>query len=74
MPNMKPIEIATKTNVSPMMVSLLKRGKTKTTNIQLAIEVARLTGKKPISFISNRVRSAFLKAYPDLDKKQRACV
>lgn len=47
----------------------LKKGLRLTTNIDLAIKAAKATGKKPIEFISPRVRAAFKKAYPDLCRK-----
>ena len=47
----------------------LKKGDRLTTNIDLAKKAAHETGRKPIEFISPRVRDAYKKAYPDLCKK-----
>ena len=54
-----------------MMVSYLVRGTYKTTNIPLAIEVAKLTGGKPIDYISDKIKTLAIRIYPSLDKKQK---
>lgn len=66
---MRSIEIARQTKVSAMMVTLLRQGKTKTTNIPLAVAMAEMTGKRPIDFISDKIRSLALQINPGLAKR-----
>ena len=68
---MKTAQIAKETHASNMMVWYLVNGKRKTTNIPLAIEVAKLTGGKPIDYISDKIKTLAMKIYPSLDKKQK---
>ena len=49
-----------------MMLSYLKRGMRHTTKRDVAIRLAQETGKKPIEFISPRLREAYLRAWPEL--------
>jgi hypothetical protein len=47
----------------------LCRDMKKTCNAELAILAAKKTGRKPIEFISDRVRATYLKAIPELGRK-----
>lgn len=58
----------TKKKVNPKYKHLVKSGERHTTDPDLAIDIARATGKKPIEYISPRVREAYKKAYPKLLK------
>lgn len=53
---------------SPMFVSYLKRGMRYTLNKDVAIRVGKETNRPPIEFISKRVREAYLKTWPELEK------
>jgi len=65
---MKTKDKATKKPGSPIFISYLKRGLRYTTDKDLAIRVALEVdkGKKPIDFISPKLREAYLKAWPEL--------
>ncbi len=47
----------------------LKKGLRFTTVIELAVQAAKETNRKPIEFISPRVKKIYKKAYPELDRK-----
>lgn len=64
-------EIAKENGAYPATVTRLISGERKTYNIPLAIEVARLTGKKPIDFISENVKALALQINPELGKRVR---
>lgn len=68
---MKQIDIAKAHNVSPLFVSFLVRGMRRTTDIALALSVAKFTGEKPIVFLSDRkgFRNLALAAHPELGRK-----
>jgi hypothetical protein len=63
---MKPIDIARKHTVSAMFVSLALRGKRYTTDRDLAVSLAGVTGKKPIEHIPEKLRDTYLRAWPEL--------
>jgi hypothetical protein len=56
---------------SKSLVSYLVNNKRKTTNIQLAIAVAKLTGRRPVEFISDKIKPLALMIYPKLSYKYR---
>ncbi len=49
-----------------MFISSLVRGKKFTTDRNVAIEVAKITGKRPIEHISEKLREQYLEAWPEL--------
>jgi hypothetical protein len=49
----------------------VKTGKKFTTIIPLAIEIAKATGKKPISYISLKMRNYVLEQQPELGEKPK---
>lgn len=73
MNHMKPkqSEIKRATGKSAMFISSLVRGKKFTTDRNVAIEVAKLTGKRPIEHISEKLREQYLEAWPELGKLPR---
>lgn len=66
---MSKAQIAKKLGTSKTLVGYLVSNQRKTTNIQLAIAVAKLTGRKPTDFISERIRPLAVKIYPGLNKR-----
>lgn len=64
-------EIARENGAYPATVTRLIKGERKTYNIPLAIEVARLTGKKPVEFISENIIDIALQLNPGLAKRKR---
>lgn len=65
---MKQRDIVRKHRVSPIMVSYLVRGMRHTTNKDIAVDVAKITGKAPIEHISPKMRDLYLRLYPELAK------
>lgn len=60
-------EIAKENGAYPATVTRLISGDRKTANIPLAVEVAKLTGRAPIEFISNNIKELALKVNPKLN-------
>jgi DNA-binding XRE family transcriptional regulator len=56
-------------DVTYQTVWYLEKGKRYTENVDLAIEMAKFTGKTPIEFITPERKKVYLKAYPHLSKK-----
>lgn len=69
---MKANQIAKNHKVHETLVSHIRSGNKFTDNILLAIDIAKLTGKKPITFIRPRLRELALQAHPELNKKVSA--
>ena len=67
-------KIADKTESSEMMISYLVRNKCKTTIIPLAIEVARMTGKKPSFYLNSKIKELAIEIDPSLDCKMTKSV
>jgi hypothetical protein len=65
---MKQSDIGKKMGVSAMFVSDLVRSKKCTTDKNLAIEVSHLTGKPPIEHVSEKLRTQYLEAWPELEE------
>jgi transcriptional regulator with XRE-family HTH domain len=63
---MKQIEIAKKHGVSPEFVSDVRNGRKKTSLVDLARDIASITGRKPIEYIPEKIREAYVSAWPDL--------
>ncbi len=63
-------EMAKKAGSSRQMLSAIKRGKSKTTMIPLAVAAAKLYGGKPIDYINDRMRSLALQVNPRLLNKE----
>jgi len=61
--------IALANNAYPATVTRLISGERKTYNIPLAVEVAKLTGKKPIDFLSVHIAELALQINPELGKR-----
>jgi transcriptional regulator with XRE-family HTH domain len=61
-------EIARKHGVSESTVSYLISGSRFTNRVELALDVARITGKKGIEFINKSYRTVYGKACPRLLK------
>ena len=51
------------------MVSYVANGKRKTTNILLAVELAKIMGTRPADFLSEQVRSLALEINPRLNRR-----
>lgn len=49
----------------------LKTGKKYTTNIPLAIEISKTTGKRPADFLSPKIREYVVSINPSLGKKPK---
>lgn len=62
-------KIAKSLNVSKTLVSSLSNNKRKTTNIPLAIAVAKLTGKAPVYYLSAKIKALALQINPALNRK-----
>ena len=62
-------QIAKKADTSIALVSYLVNNKRKTTNIPLAIAVAQFTGKRPVEYLSDKIKTLALKIYPHLNRK-----
>jgi DNA-binding XRE family transcriptional regulator len=56
-------------DVTYQTVWYLEKGKRYTENVDLAIEMAKFTGKTPIEFITPERKKVYLKAYPELNRK-----
>lgn len=65
--NMKTDE--TKKTPTRAFIWQLKKGQKFTTNIPLAIEIAKATGKKPADFISPKIREYVVSLNPSLGRK-----
>lgn len=52
--------------MSPIFRSYLRRGLRWTTKPEIARQMARETGRRPIDFINEKLRDVYLRAYPDL--------
>lgn len=61
-------EVANKHGVSESTVSLLISGVRYTKDAALAVQLAKLTGRKGIEFINPKYRETYGKAYPRLNK------
>lgn len=68
---MKANEIAKRHKVHPVFVSYVKHGHRHTSSPDLAVDIAMLTGKKPIDYISPELRKAFLKMRPELGRTMK---
>jgi hypothetical protein len=66
---MNTAKIAKQLNSSNMMVWYLLNNKRKTLNIQLAVELAKLTKRAPIEFLSDKIKDLALQINPKLNKK-----
>lgn len=66
---MKIVDIANSHKVSLSMVYHLLQGIKKTTNLGLAISVSKITGGKPIDYVSIKYRKLALAAHPELTIK-----
>lgn len=64
-------QIAKLYGVTYQTVWYLEKGKRYTENIDLAIEMAKFTGKTPIEFITPERKKVYIKAYPNLAKKMK---
>jgi transcriptional regulator with XRE-family HTH domain len=62
----KQTEIARKHGVSESTVSLLISGQRFTKDADLALDIAKITGKRGIEYINPKYRSVYGKAYPRL--------
>lgn len=62
-------DIAKAHNVSPSMVYHLIDGRKKTTMIELAFDIAKVTGKLPIDHISDKLRTFALIHKPALGRE-----
>lgn len=60
------VKIAERNGVTYAFVYKILKGKNKTSNIPLALEVAAKTGRAPIDYVSLPIRDMALKVYPDL--------
>jgi DNA-binding XRE family transcriptional regulator len=58
-------------DVTYQTVWYLERGERHTENVDLAIEMAKFTGKTPIEFITPERKKVYLKAYPELNRKTK---
>lgn len=70
MDNMKNTQkdIAKKFGISESTVSLLITGLRYTKDADLALELARYTGQRGVTFINPKYRETYAKAYPRLKK------
>jgi len=59
-------DLAIQEGSTPGMLSHLKKGRYKTTNIGLAIAVAKITGKAPYDFLNDKIRDLAVKINPSL--------
>jgi ribonuclease HII len=66
---MKTSQIAKETKTSNMMVWYLIKGHRKTTNIPLAMLVAKMTKRRPIEFISEKIKGLALEIHPELNRR-----
>ena len=66
---MKAIEIANKHHVDETLVSHIRHSRKYTDNIDLAVDIATITGEKPISYIRPKLHTLALAAHPELGRK-----
>ena len=71
METMRQRTIAEKHDISESSVSYIKAGTRYTRSARLAMDIARLTGKKPIEYINPKSRAVYLLAYPELNRKMK---
>jgi hypothetical protein len=64
--------IAKEHKVSQALVSYIISGDRYTDNIALAVDIAKLTGKKPIIYLCKNLQKIAAIAYPNLTKVQKA--
>ncbi len=69
---MKIADIATAHKVSPSLVYHVIDGRKKTSILGLAIDVARITGKRPIDHVTDKFQKIALAAHPELGKKVKS--
>jgi hypothetical protein len=67
---LKQCEIAEQYHVSESLICRIKNGERWTDNMNLAIDIAKTTKEKPISYISPRLKDLMLKAYPNLNRRR----
>lgn len=53
-------------NISPAYEHQLKHGTRHTFDVEIAVEMSKRTGQPSITFISPKVKDAYVKAYPDI--------
>ena len=63
--------IAKSSGATKTMVSYVAKNKRKTTNVLLAMELARLMGARPVDFLSDKVKGLALQINPRLNRKYR---
>ena len=66
---MKAIEIANRYKKDQAVISRIRHGVQHTDDIDLAFDLGRLTGEKPITFIRPKLQKLALAAHPELGKK-----
>ena len=66
---MKAKEIAALHKIDETLVSHIRHHRKFTDNIDLAFDIARITGKKPISYVKPKLHKLALAAHPALNRK-----
>ena len=67
---LKQCEIAEQYHVSESLICRIKNGERWTDNMNLAIDIAKTTQEKPITYIHPRMKDLMLRVYPKLNRKQ----